>query len=135
MLLDIMYKCNLFFSLLETVENLETKCEELQGSIDSLSKELGNEKRQRNASSLTNEKFAEKKKLTNGDTNLEENSADDYCANCSKINQQLLELKSLNAKDVKSVDDLRDQVSVLLQVFLKIISSSIFSLFINFFSY
>lgn len=107
----------IFFSLLETIENLETKCEELQGSIDSLSRELGTEKRQRNTSSTTNEKLTDNKKLTNGDTNLEKNSVEDYCANCTKINQQLQELKSSNTKDAKSIDDLRDQVSILLQVF------------------
>lgn len=112
----------IFFSLLETIENLETKCEELQGSIDSLSTELGNEKRQRNTSLTTKEKLTENKKLTNGDTNSEENSVDDYCANCTKINQQLQELKSLNTKDAKSIDDLREQVSILLQVYFHVYS-------------
>lgn len=110
------YIAFLCFSLLETVTTLESRCEDLQGSLDRVTAELENEKR-RASSTVVSADTAVKTKLTNHvGSSVNEQHSSDSCASCSKVLAQLHESKATNAKDQRTIDDLREQVSLLLQV-------------------
>lgn len=104
-----------FFSLLETITTLETRCEDLQGSLDRVSAELEYEKR-RVSNSIEATKNSEKTNLSHDTTSLSDRNEVEPCTTCATTTVQLQELKATNSKDQKIIEDLKEQVSLLLQV-------------------
>ncbi|XP_065203231.1 cerebellar degeneration-related protein 2 isoform X2 [Planococcus citri] len=103
-------------SLLETIQSLENKCDELQQQLDKKTLELENEKRQRNTANHANEPTAAATD-DNKDAIYDNfhNQPTDVCTNCSEILTRLQEAKASNVKEQRTIDDLKDQLSVVLQ--------------------
>ncbi len=98
------------------IEILENRCDDLHSCVDKLTSELENEKRQR-ITRLTETNEYSKIRTANGDDTTNCKEYLDHCANCTKIAVQLQEQKTANAKETKISDELREQVSLLIQVF------------------
>lgn len=108
------YRLCTVFSLLETIQSLENKCDELQSTLDKTKIELDNERRQRLSKEVETTQFNPKdaKKLDSASVQ----QTIENCANCSEMLAQLQEAKSANVKEQRLMDDLKDQMSALIQV-------------------
>lgn len=102
---------------METIQSLENKCDELQQQLDKRTLELENEKRQRTASHANEPAAAATD--DNKDAIPDNYKPTDVCTNCSEILSRLQEAKASNVKEQRTIDDLKDQLSVVLQVRLR----------------
>lgn len=104
----------LISSLLETIQSLENKCDELQHTLDKTTVEFENEKRQLLAK--TNDANESDKDTKSNNAVSHTKQTIESCTNCSEILTQLQETKAANVKEQRIIDDLRDQLSLVLQV-------------------
>lgn len=104
------------YSLLETIDTLESRFVELQHSYDNVTLELESERRQRISAENEQQSVEENDKSSKTTSGNSNRRSFIECVNCSQLLTQLQETKALHTKEQRTIDDLRDQLSLSLQV-------------------